>query len=174
MLSYLGDAHLAPHPRSTANSPPPKPVFERFALHLEATYITTFHLDPSICPTNLATYHRALSSPVNPIADALSPYDNHMLLEFLAIHPTYQRRGVGTRLLSWGIERGDTEGIPIGVVGSLQGARLYERMGWKDVGYCIVDFEERRLEDRAMVRWPGGGNGNENGYGGKGKSGGME
>ena len=48
------------------------------------------------------------------------------------------------------------------MVGSLQGARLYERMGWRDVGYCVIDFEERRLEDRAMVRWPGGGNGNEN------------
>lgn len=52
--------------------------------------------------------------------------------------------------------RADAEDVPIGVVGSPEGACLYESMGFQDVGFCVVESEGTKIEDRCMIRWPNG------------------
>lgn len=52
--------------------------------------------------------------------------------------------------------RADAEKVPIGLIGSPEGACLYESMGFQDAGTCLVETEGTRIEDRAMIRWPNG------------------
>ncbi|KAI1363330.1 hypothetical protein F5Y08DRAFT_309704 [Xylaria arbuscula] len=52
------------------------------------------------------------------------------VLELLAVHPTYQRMGAGTALVSWGIKAADKEQVKAVVEGTPAGRRLYENCGF--------------------------------------------
>jgi GNAT superfamily N-acetyltransferase len=86
----------------------------------------------------------------------------HFLMAILAVLPEYQRIGVGGKLLEWGLQEADREGVECWIDSSPFGLGLYKKFGWKEVGYLDVDLgrwggEEgkvRRTVD--MVRQPHG------------------
>ena len=127
--------------------------FERFAAQAQMRYMKLFRLDPSLDVSHLKAYKDVMETQ-NPADSALEGHDEHLWLYTLATHPKYQRKGVGKRLLKWGIKRAEMEGIPIGLIASPEGAGLYASAGFKDVGLCVLDFDGTRIADRAMIWWP--------------------
>ena len=67
----------------------------------------------------------------------------YMVLQTLATHPECQRKGVGTKLMQWGVQRADQEGLTTWIHASPASYRLYERAGFQEVGrseYNLDDF----------------------------------
>ncbi|MCJ1353714.1 MAG: hypothetical protein MMC33_003701 [Icmadophila ericetorum] len=58
---------------------------------------------------------------------------DYWVVDALYISPTFQRRGLGTRLLKWGLEQADEEGIPVLVDSSPEGRWIYERAGFRKI-----------------------------------------
>ena len=52
-------------------------------------------------------------------------------LSTLAVLPEYQRRGIGRQLVTWGVQQGEKEGVPIALEASPDGKRLYEKCGFQ-------------------------------------------
>ena len=94
-------------------------VFERQALRLTNHYISLFHLDRSVSRSRLAE------------ADALKDHFSDVS-ERWHVDPGFQRRGVGGRLVEWGIENANKEGIPATTLGSQVGQSMYRKKGFKD------------------------------------------
>ncbi|KIY01549.1 uncharacterized protein Z520_03101 [Fonsecaea multimorphosa CBS 102226] len=81
----------------------------------------------------------------------------HLYLHWLSIHPSYQRQGIGQKLLDWGIEVADRENIVAWLFARPAGIRLYERNGWKAVLTIDVDVPDEDLTVApvvAMLRVP--------------------
>jgi len=56
------------------------------------------------------------------------------VLEYLAVNPEYRRRGVGEKLVTWGIEQADKQGLDTVLEATLDGGKLYRRLGFEDAG----------------------------------------
>ncbi|EXJ70343.1 uncharacterized protein A1O5_06411 [Cladophialophora psammophila CBS 110553] len=81
----------------------------------------------------------------------------HLYLHWLVVHPSYQRQGIGQKLLNWGIEVADGENIVAWLFARPAGSRLYERNGWKAVLIIEVDVPDEDLMVApvvAMLRLP--------------------
>ena len=57
----------------------------------------------------------------------------------MIVRPDYQRRGIGQKLLQWGIDVADRENIVSWLFARPAGSRLYEKNGWKAVDNIAVD-----------------------------------
>ncbi|OOQ81599.1 acetyltransferase, GNAT family [Penicillium brasilianum] len=55
----------------------------------------------------------------------------HYYLEILAVHPSYQGRGLASKLLRWGLARADDEGVEVYLSSSPDGRPLYEKYGFQ-------------------------------------------
>ncbi|KAH8651241.1 acyl-CoA N-acyltransferase [Xylariales sp. PMI_506] len=55
-------------------------------------------------------------------------------LDFLAVHPDYQRRGIGMALLRWGSERAKKESKDCYIVAAAAGRPLYLAGGFEEIG----------------------------------------
>ncbi|KAJ5766135.1 Acyl-CoA N-acyltransferase [Penicillium nucicola] len=55
----------------------------------------------------------------------------HYYLDMLAVHPSYQGRGLASRLLKWGLERADREGVEVYLSSSPEGRPVYEKYGFR-------------------------------------------
>lgn len=77
------------------------------------------------------------------------------------MHPDYQRRGAGTRMMRWGMDLAAAEGVPVCLSASLAGLHMYHNLGFKAIGMwrCTLG----RGMKRVLMRWdpPGMGEGNE-------------
>jgi GNAT superfamily N-acetyltransferase len=76
-----------------------------------------------------------------------------VVLKSLTVHPDYQRRGVGTMLMKWGVDEADrcvhstqkslTDMKRLGLIGYLESSKfgkgLYERFGYKPVRTIYFD-----------------------------------
>ncbi|MCJ1444880.1 MAG: hypothetical protein MMC23_005383 [Stictis urceolatum] len=80
----------------------------------------------------------------------------YVFLQALAVEPELHRRGIGGRLLRWGLERSEREGVPIFLAASVVAMGLYEKFGWKKVGNLAIDMDGESWGDAVMVRWPKG------------------
>lgn len=60
----------------------------------------------------------------------------------LTVSPSYQKRGVGTSLLTACIEQLDSSDENCGVFSSVLGRRLYENFGFRVLGETRTDFRE--------------------------------
>lgn len=78
-----------------------------------------------------------------------------MVLQALATDPPWQRRGVGSKLIQWGIERADVDGLPCWAHASPTSYRLYERAGFQEFGKTDYNLDE----------WAPGGKGGNRGWG---------
>ncbi|KAF5640604.1 hypothetical protein F52700_3755 [Fusarium sp. NRRL 52700] len=77
------------------------------------------------------------------------PYERWRL-GLLATSPKYQRTGIGKRLVQWGLDRCEEEGIPATLESSISGRPLYEKMGFREVG--TVSFCQGKWPMPAMLR----------------------
>ena len=84
----------------------------------------------------------------------LNPEDGrgHIWLANLFVDPRFQRRGVGTRLMRWGMRHADRARVAVGLIASPKGLGLYRKFGFKEFAW----IECGPLRDPAMVRaWEG-------------------
>ncbi|CAG9978421.1 unnamed protein product [Clonostachys byssicola] len=53
----------------------------------------------------------------------------------IGVSPKFQRRGVARQLMNWGIAKADQEALPVYLSATPAGKPLYERLGFRTVGY---------------------------------------
>ncbi len=80
----------------------------------------------------------------------------HFHLQILATHPSYQRRGAGASLCSWGIKLAERRAMTITVFASPMGELLYEHLGFRSVALVTVkaDDDDESVTLAAMVYRP--------------------
>ena len=84
----------------------------------------------------------------------------YLYMKTLVVEPGWERRGVGKRILEWGLREADERGLPCLISASPKGKGLYERLGW--VEQTRVDIDEGDFGGRSgriyttslMVREP--------------------
>lgn len=64
----------------------------------------------------------------------------HILMAILCVSPEYQRMGIGGKLLEWGLQQADREGVECWIDSSPFGLGLYKKFGWKEVGYLDIEL----------------------------------
>jgi GNAT superfamily N-acetyltransferase len=76
-----------------------------------------------------------------------------MHLWLLATHPDYRRRGAGTMLCRWGLDKVNARGWVATVLGSPMGTPLYESLGFRLLGNVVtrIDGEDEQLETSCML-----------------------
>lgn len=74
---------------------------------------------------------------------------NYWELELLAIRPSYQRQGVGSDLLTWGMEQAAHHNMPVVVAATFHGEHLYRKHGFQECGR--IDFEGTDFSWTAMI-----------------------
>jgi len=80
--------------------------------------------------------------------------ENMYFLNILAVHPQYQRRGLGSQLIEPVLALADAEGRRTYIEASKKGVRLYERYGWVRVGAVVMDprpFGGESLEETVLL-----------------------
>lgn len=84
--------------------------------------------------------------------------ERHYLLT-LATHPDYQRKGIASMMIRWGINQARESGVPIILFASPMATPLYETLGFREVGrrHVQVPGEDERLQVKGMVCVPGDG-----------------
>jgi ribosomal protein S18 acetylase RimI-like enzyme len=87
----------------------------------------------------------------------------YLYMALLAVDPKCQRMGVGRKLLEWGLEKADREGLECWIEASPAGKPLYEKVGWREVGFTDVELrrwgwtgEEEVSRTVSMFRVVGG------------------
>lgn len=63
-------------------------------------------------------------------------------LNFLMVLPDAQRRGIGAKLLSWGIEEADRLHVPMVLESTPSGFGLYKKNGFKELEVVNKDMRE--------------------------------
>lgn len=69
------------------------------------------------------------------------------------VHPAYWRRGHGERLVRWGLDAANVDGVSMGVLASGMGERLYSRLGFEQVGaFALADEDnaDQKFEIKAF------------------------
>jgi ribosomal protein S18 acetylase RimI-like enzyme len=87
-------------------------------------------------------FHRARSRWLSPSTD--------YFMAILVVHPAYQRRGIGEKLLLPGLQSADEVGTRAYVQASEAGRGLYGRLGWEGVDEIVVEYGEG-VEGRTII-----------------------
>ncbi|KAI4101988.1 MAG: hypothetical protein L6R37_004653 [Teloschistes peruensis] len=74
----------------------------------------------------------------------------------LMIHPLYQRRGIGTAVIEWALAHLGLDAMPVFICAQPDGRRLYERMGWREVGGLDVRLGEWAKKGEGLGMGVGG------------------
>jgi GNAT superfamily N-acetyltransferase len=82
----------------------------------------------------------------------IKPGEPHLYLKIIAIDPSYQRKGVGSALLDTGLAVADRLNIKAYLEATPVGRALYERYGWRDVGW-LEGFDVRDFGGREEHRF---------------------
>lgn len=77
----------------------------------------------------------------------------------VAVHPDYQGKGVGKKLVQWGVDVSEELGVPIYLESTREGVPLYERMGFQKLKEGVtftpeVTALEEDIEAPLMTRMP--------------------
>ena len=77
----------------------------------------------------------------------------------IAVHPDYQVKGVGKKLVQWGLDVAEELKLPIYLESTIEGVPLYERMGFKKLKEGVTFTPEvtnlkEDIEAPLMVRMP--------------------
>jgi predicted N-acetyltransferase YhbS len=55
--------------------------------------------------------------------------------------PSYERRGAASKLVRWGIDRCDKEGVPAYLERTLNAAAFYEKMGFRALDRISLTYD---------------------------------
>ncbi|KAK6339852.1 hypothetical protein TWF718_009242 [Orbilia javanica] len=82
--------------------------------------------------------------------DTLKYFSNeHYYLSHLLVHPDHKRKGYGTLLTLWGLYHAAREGVPVYLTASIEGERLYKKLGFRVIGEkTFPSIDEMSDEDR--------------------------
>ena len=69
-------------------------------------------------------------------------WTSSVALSLLFVHPEYQRQGIGSLLLDWGLKKADEMKARIWVASTPQAVSTYERNGWRVVERYDVMLEK--------------------------------
>lgn len=75
----------------------------------------------------------------------------YWFLKLLTIDPPHQRRGIGTLLVKWGVEKANKEGVDAWLESSPMGKGAYLKAGFRVLG---MDRVEEKKAKRGYVEWP--------------------
>lgn len=76
----------------------------------------------------------------------------HWYLECLATHQDWMGKGAAGRLMRWGMERADEDGLPVFLEATAAGKRVYEKYGFRELGHDKFDWPEGSTVERYMER----------------------
>ena len=66
----------------------------------------------------------------------------YIFMRLLVVLPAYQGKGIGTRLLRWGLEQADQLGVKVWIDASPAGLGLYKKLGWEEVSTLEIGLKE--------------------------------
>ena len=72
--------------------------------------------------------------------NTLSMTYNRPVLHILAVSPTHQRLGLGSKLIRRGLEAADKDGAQTFIEASPAGLPLYLKHGWEPVDELVIDM----------------------------------
>lgn len=121
-------------------------AFEQLSLRIEGSYRWYFNIDRSYDKLRFARFWDTISR--NPFFEDISHYWE---LELLAIDPDWQRKGVGSMLLSWGLVKASRHHLPVVVAATADGEYLYKKHGFTECGR--IGLEDSGFSWVAMVRY---------------------
>jgi len=87
--------------------------------------------------------------------DAYRGLPPHLHCMILAVDPAAQGRGVGRRMLNWGLELADREGLLVTLETSARARLLYESEGFTILRYYEVEANGGRMNVPVMIRQVG-------------------
>ncbi|GMG45284.1 unnamed protein product [Aspergillus oryzae var. brunneus] len=70
--------------------------------------------------------------------DHTDPPESAIILRVLVVLPEYQRKGVGAKLMTKGLEEAMALNLPVWLESSEEGYALYKKLGFKDLNDSIV------------------------------------
>jgi GNAT superfamily N-acetyltransferase len=140
--------HLPSGKESKASLTPPRtdPELESHLADLTNRYYSFFHLDWSQDASKSDILAQLFAQT---FGDDIFPEAWH--LANVVTHTDYQRRGVGARLVKWGLDQAEAERVPVSVESSFAGVRLYEKMGFRRIDE--LRFGEREKETMPLMVW---------------------
>lgn len=75
------------------------------------------------------------------------------MLSFLFVDPAYQRQGIGSSLLQWGLKKADELGAKLWVTSTPDAFRTYAKAGWGVREIHEVDLRKYGGEGIYVRRW---------------------
>ncbi|KIW86241.1 hypothetical protein Z517_01636 [Fonsecaea pedrosoi CBS 271.37] len=84
------------------------------------------------------------ASRLEPFSARFFTRPNHWELSTLAVHPAYQGRGLGQKMVAWGLDRARQDGLPAVVIGAKNTEPFYQRCGFK---YLVGSVSTAEIED---------------------------
>lgn len=108
-----------------------------------------YHFALGRSPEAVSTSHAKEIMTETRNAERLYP-DERWRLAFISVSPNHQRRGIGRKLVQWGLDRSEEEGVAAVLEASDAGKGLYEKMGFAEVGR--MPFDEGKKEEPVMIR----------------------
>ncbi|KAI9840231.1 MAG: hypothetical protein M1838_004152 [Thelocarpon superellum] len=99
----------------------------RTLLGLKGEYLKLSGTNCCMSRSNMGLFEASMTARF----DNLSSY---WLLRVLAVSPALQRRGIGGRLLRWGLDVAQSEGVPVTLEATPQGQGLYLQNGFRKFG----------------------------------------
>jgi len=119
---------------------------ERGLLEVEERYVSFFGLDRSCDPVVGKAFANTVAA-----STYFDPLGDHWHLYTLGVVPERQRKGVGSLLLRWGLERAREEGLPVSLISSEEGRKLYAKYGFKVVHWDRLAVENELVGGAVMV-----------------------
>lgn len=104
-------------------------------------------MDRSFDKLKLAKFWDVVSR--NPFFEEVAQYWE---LEVLAVHSAYQRRGVGSMLLQWGMVQAQRQGLPVVVAATSSGEGLYRKHGFEESSR--ISLPQSEVSWVALVWYP--------------------
>jgi GNAT superfamily N-acetyltransferase len=122
------------------------PELESCLAELNNKYWALFRLDWSEDSSNRAILNKLFDTTFDE-----DIFPEAWLLANLVVHRDYQRQGIGTLLLKWGLDQAQAEKVPCGVESSFAGLRLYEKMGFRKLR--DLRYGEKEKETMPEMVW---------------------
>uniref|UniRef100_V5GUJ8 N-acetyltransferase domain-containing protein n=2 Tax=Kalmanozyma brasiliensis (strain GHG001) TaxID=1365824 RepID=V5GUJ8_KALBG len=88
---------------------------------------------------------------MNRTRDATMEGKRYWFLKLLIIDPSFQRKGLGSKLVNWGTSRADEEGVCAWLESSPMGKGAYLKAGFRVLGMDRVDEPKAQ---KGYVEWP--------------------
>jgi ribosomal protein S18 acetylase RimI-like enzyme len=106
--------------------------FEQSILYMEGLYRWYLGINKSYDKLRLRQFWEVVEKHVF-FADMFQ----FLELEVLVVKPAYQRQGLGSMMLAWGMDQASRRGLPIVVAATSSGKHLYQQHGFTECGSLV-------------------------------------